>query len=94
MIYCNPRVIIEGGNATCQLTVGISDDGVGLLCVNSCELGNRATDWTPAPEDFNPQESEVVWVFKNIESLDVVMQGLNKIRSNMEAFEKETNHAN
>lgn len=89
MIYCNPmQVIIEGGDATCKLTVGLDDKGVGIACVDSCEPGEIG-DRGSILEDFNPQESAVVWLFKNIESLDVVIRGLNKIRSDMEAFEKE-----
>ena len=82
MINFNNRVYIESGNGTVEAVAGLSEEGYGVVCLNSCD---------PVPigsslhkrDDFDPNESEVIWVFKNVESLDVVLKTLREVRGLM-----------
>ena len=86
MISCNPRVLIESGNGTLESAHCISTEGYGVMLLNpcdACEIGSSS----PTPPDFDPHNYAITWVFKSIKSLDVAIQNLNRIRSDMEAFE-------
>lgn len=90
MIYSNPRIQIESGDGTTEILGALSEEGYGVAFINSCEpreIGIKR----PRREDYDYRESEVVWLFKNKESLDVIINVLNELRSNMEDFENKEN---
>jgi hypothetical protein len=82
MIRHNHQVLIESGNGSVESYVAISEDGVGMVCINECEPGpighRRSTEVAAAPND-----SAIIWAFKNIESLDVSIKVFNELRELM-----------
>lgn len=86
MIKCDPRVYIESGNGSVESVHALTEEGYGVLFMNEVEPVEVGTI-RPMREDFDPEKSTVTWVFKNIASLDVAIKNLNRLRSDMEAFE-------
>ena len=86
MISHRHQTLIESGNGSLHGVACLSEEGYGVLCMNSGEpgeVGRKAS----IPEDFNPKESEILWIFKNIESLNVVIENLERVRHLMRKFE-------
>lgn len=86
MIRCNPRVYIESGNGSVESCYALSEEGFGALFINETEP-REVGSTLPVREDFDYENSAITWVFKSIKSLDVMLRVLNKLRSDMEAFE-------
>lgn len=86
MIRCNPKVYIESGNGSVESCYALSEEGFGVLFINEREPAEVGIT-KPIPEDFDYKNSAITWVFKSIKSLDVMLMVLNKLRSDMEAFE-------
>lgn len=82
MIRMNTRALVEFGNGTVILSPRLSAEGYGLLGMDICkphEIGQIVkSDKEP---DIN--EYPVILAFKNIESLDVLIEDLNIIRKYM-----------
>ena len=86
MIRCNPKVHIESGNGSVESCYALSEEGFGVLFINEREPAEVGIT-RPLSEDFDYKNSAITWVFKSIKSLDVMLRVLNKLRSDMEAFE-------
>lgn len=86
MIKYNHQVLIESGNGTVESYVAISEDGVGMVCVNPCEP-RPIGEATPSDTAPAPNESAVIWAFKNIESLDVSIKVFNELRDMMVKYQ-------
>lgn len=89
MIRHSLRTLVEFGNGTVALSPRLSVEGIGLLGLDVCEpheIGELLRE-SDRKDDIN--DCAVILAFKNVESLDVVIEDLNRIRKAMMAFENE-----
>ena len=86
MISYNHQTLIESGNGSISCGPTLTEEGYGVLCISSTEPGEIGRE-VPTPEDYDPAKSEILWVFKNIESLTVVIENLQRVRHLMRRFE-------
>jgi hypothetical protein len=86
MIQFNTNVYIESGNGTVESVHAIADDGTGILFMNQTDEPYKIGEQRPLSKDFDPNESAITWRFKNIASLNVVIENLIRLREDMEAY--------
>jgi hypothetical protein len=84
----NPRVLIESGHGSVEGYYCISEDGVGMMCLDTGEPGPIGGT-RPIREDVKPNESQVVWAFHNVESLDVVIEQFIALRELMTKYNND-----
>jgi hypothetical protein len=89
MIACNPRVYIESGNGTVASVCGLTDEGYGALIMNPTKEPIGIGVKEKLPDDFDYNNAAVTWIFKNAESLNVVINQLLELRVMMETYAKE-----
>ena len=86
MIRYNNRAVVEFGNGTVLLVPRLTVEGIGLLGLDMCEpheIGN----FVEFNEPYDINTCPIVLAFHKIESLDVVIEDLKRIRDGMVAFE-------
>lgn len=86
MIQFNTKLYLESGNGTLESVHCIMEDGSGMMFINSTDEPHENGVPLPLREDFDPNESEIAWRFKNIASLNVVINNLIRLRDDMEAY--------
>ena len=91
MIACNPRVYIESGNGTIASLGGVSEEGYGVLFMNPTKESVGIGPIESMPDDFDQDNAAITWVFKNTQSLNVIIEQLIQLRVNMETYAKEVN---
>jgi hypothetical protein len=91
MIACDPRVYIESGNGTVASVCGLTEEGYGAMFMNPTKEPHGIGSKESLPEDFDHDNAAVTWVFKNTESLNVVINSLIELRVLMETYAKEVN---
>lgn len=91
MIRHSLRTLVEFGNGTVALTPRLSVEGIGLLGMDVCEPHEIGALLRESERKDDINECAVILAFKNVKSLDVVINDLNRIREAMVAFEAEEN---
>lgn len=86
MITHSHQTLIESGNGSLHSSCCLSEEGYGVLCLNTGEPGEIGRE-LPTPEDYDPAKSEILWIFKNIESLTVMIENMQRVRHLMRQFE-------
>jgi hypothetical protein len=93
MIRHSLSTLVEFGNGTVALSPRLSVEGYGLLGLDMCEpheIGQYLEEEEEG-EAVDINECPILLAFKNVESLDVLIEDLNIIRKHMVTFEnKET----
>lgn len=91
MIRHSLRTLVEFGNGTVALSPRLSVEGYGLLGLDMCEPHEIGQYLREEDEAVDINECPVLLAFKNVESLDVLIEDLNIIRKYMVTFENEEN---
>lgn len=86
IVHGKRQVFIESGNGTVESYWSITEDGIGVICLNE---GEKSEIGICKPIDGSPEpcDSAVVWAFKNIESLDVSIKVFNELREMMVKYQ-------
>ncbi len=91
MITASNQMLAEFGHGDILVGSMLCSDGegvgVGVLTLTNADEPKEIGTYVDHPKDANPFDAPIVLAFTNIQSLDVVINHLNKIRSDMEAFE-------
>ena len=91
MIKPNNRMLIEFGNGDVMVASMLCSDGegvaVGVLTLDNAAEPMDIGTMVPHDEEKDPFDAPVVMTFEDIRSLDVVLDHLNMIRTNMKDWE-------
>jgi hypothetical protein len=91
MITANNQTWAEFGNGDIlvgsMLCSDVDGTAVGVLTLNNAEEAKEIGTSVPHPEDVDPFAAPIILAFTDIRSLDVVLDHLNYIRTNMKDWE-------
>ena len=85
------KALIEMGTGSTAMLPFAWSDGTGGLSMWASEPGELGR-YVPIPEDWKPDDSDVLVVFENQESVTNLINNLHEVLTFMKQAEEETNN--